>query len=203
MNRMLKFGLTAIALAAVAPAYAEDIEEEEPEGPIGWTPVAIGLATPVQLPWGLNRWDVFGLDVNLFYTDAPKLYGIGVGGLAELTRDRAIGLLVGGLANVAFDDVYGMRATLGLNYCSKSVYGAEVGLVGFRDTLHGLDVQLLGAYQSAVCGMQVGARPVWSPAERNGVGRLTRRARPAFRCDEARLSRSSSPRQYLNWRFCH
>jgi len=169
MNRMLKFGLTAIALAAVAPAYAEDIEEEEPEGPIGWTPVALGLATPVQLPWGLNRWDVFGLDVNLFYTDAPKLYGIGVGGLAELTRDRAIGLLVGGLANVAFDDVYGLRATLGLNYCAKSVYGAEVGLVGFRDTLHGLDVQLLGAYQSAVCGMQVGGLATVSAEESYGL----------------------------------
>ena len=155
MNRMLKFGLAAVTLAAIAPAYAEDIEEEE-EGPIGMTPVAIGLATPVQLPWGLNRWDVYGLDINLFYSDAPIMYGLDIGGLAELTRNKAKGLLVGGLANVAFDDVYGLRATVGLNYCAKGVWGAEVGLVGYRDNLHGLDVELLGAFQRTVCGMQVG-----------------------------------------------
>ncbi len=41
-------GLAALALAAVTPAFAQEVEEEE--GPIGFTPVAIGLATPVQLP---------------------------------------------------------------------------------------------------------------------------------------------------------
>ena len=156
MNRIVKAGVAAAALACVAPSFAQEAAgEEELEGAWGWTPVAIGIATPVQLPWGLNRWDVFGLDVNLFYSDAPKMYGIDVGGLAELTRDTAIGLLVGGLANVAFENVYGFRATLGFNYCEKDVYGVDAGLAGFRDTLRGLDVELLGAYQRNVCGMQV------------------------------------------------
>ncbi len=153
MNRMFKVGLAALALAAVTPAFAQEVEEEE--GPIGFTPVAIGLATPVQLPWGINRWDVFGLDLNVFYSDAPTMYGIDIGGLATLTRDKTMGLVVGGLGNVAFDDVYGLRATLGLEYCSKGVWGADLGLVGVRDDLHGLDVEFLGSYQRKVCGLQV------------------------------------------------
>ncbi len=153
MNRMLKIGLAALALTAVTPAFAQDVEEEE--GPVGFTPIAIGLATPVQLPWGINRWDVFGLDLNLFYSDAPKMYGIDVGGLATLTRDTTKALVVGGLANIAFENVYGVRATLGLEYCAKDVYGVDLGLVGVRDTFHGLDVELLGTYQRKVCGLQV------------------------------------------------
>ena len=62
MNRTIKIGFAALALAAVAPAFAQN--ETNAEGPVGYTPVAIGLATPVQLPWGLNRWDVYGLDLN-------------------------------------------------------------------------------------------------------------------------------------------
>lgn len=153
MNRMLKIGIAALALAAVTPAFAQEVEEEE--GPIGFTPVAIGLATPVQLPWGINRWDVFGLDLNVFYSDAPKMYGIDVGGLATLTRDTTKALVVGGLANLAFENVYGLRASLGLEYCAKGVYGADLGLVGVRDDLHGLDVEFLGTYQRKVCGLQI------------------------------------------------
>ena len=76
MNRTIKIGFAALALAAVAPAFAQN--ETNAEGPVGYTPVAIGLATPVQLPWGLNRWDVYGLDLNLFYSDAPTMVGLGI-----------------------------------------------------------------------------------------------------------------------------
>ena len=167
MNRMLKFGIVAAAIASAVPSFAQDVEEEE--GPIGWTPIALGIATPVQLPWGLNRWDVYGLDLNLFYSDAPKMYGLDIGGLAELTRNTAKGLLIGGLANVAFENVYGLRATFGLNYCEKDVYGADLGLVGFRDTLHGLDVNFLASYQTEVCGMQVSGLANVSTVESYGL----------------------------------
>lgn len=155
MNKMLKIGVASLALAAACPAFAQDVEEEVDSSVIGFTPVAIGLATPVQLPWGINRWDVFGLDFNLFYSDAPKMYGIDVGGLATLTRDTTIGLVVGGLANVSFANNYGLRVTCGLNYTEKSVWGADVGLIGFRDRICGLDVNLLGSFQNEACGLQV------------------------------------------------
>ena len=73
MNKMLKIGVAALAISAVCPAFAETVdvaEEETDSSVIGFTPVAVGLATPVQLPWGINRWDVFGIDFNLFYSFA-------------------------------------------------------------------------------------------------------------------------------------
>ena len=156
MNRMIKVGFAALALAAVTPSFAQEVEVEEDEGVVGYTAVALGLATPVQLPWGLNRWDVFGIDLNLFYSDAPKMYGLDIGGLATTTRDTAIGMIVGGLANLSYNaNVYGLRATLGLNYAEEHVYGADLGMVGVREHIHGLDVEFLGSYQQRMGGLQV------------------------------------------------
>lgn len=172
MNKMLKIGVAALAISAVCPAFAETVdvaEEETDSSVIGFTPVAVGLATPVQLPWGLNRWDVFGIDFNLFYSDAPKMYGIDFGGLATLTRDTTIGLVVGGLGNISFADIYGLRATCGINYTEKSVWGAEVGLIGVRDELVGLDVNLLGSFQQKVCGVQVSGLANFSKVKSHGL----------------------------------
>ena len=156
MNKILKIGVASLAISAVCPAFAqEEIEEEVESSVVGFTPIAVGIATPVQLPWGINRWDVFGLDFNLFYSDAPKMYGLDFGGLATLTRDDTIGLVAGGLANVSFADIYGLRATCGLNYTEKSVWGAEVGLIGFRENLVGFDANILGSFQQQVCGVQI------------------------------------------------
>ena len=154
MNRTFKFALAALALAAIAPANAQQSETSSSE-PVGWTPVALGLATPVQLPWGLNRWDVYGLDVNLFYSDAPDVIGLDVGGLATVVRKEMKGLQVGGLFNFNGEDVYGLRATLGLNLARRSVYGMEAGLLAFSDNVYGLSVHFLGAAQHNVSGLQV------------------------------------------------
>ena len=169
MNRIIKVGIAALAMAAVVPSFAQDIEIEEEEGPIGWTPVCIGLATPVQLPWGLDRWDVFGLDLNVFYSDAPKMYGLDIGGLATLTRDDMIGLQVSGLLNLACADVYGLRATLGLNFGCQSVYGMDAGLIAFRDKFYGFDAEFLGSAQREMCGLQIGGLANVSAVESYGV----------------------------------
>lgn len=169
MNKMLKIGVAALAISTVCPSFAQDVEEETDSSVIGFTPVAIGLATPVQLPWGLNRWDVFGLDFNLFYSDAPKMYGIDFGGLATLTRDTTVGLVVGGLGNFSFSDIYGLRVTCGLNYTEKSVWGADIGLLGVRDTLTGLDVNLLGSFQQQNCGLQVSGLANFAKVKSHGV----------------------------------
>ncbi|MBR0198047.1 MAG: hypothetical protein IJQ34_07920 [Kiritimatiellae bacterium] len=160
MKRMIKVGITALAISAIAPVYAQqaDVEAEEveeTEGSVGWTPIAIGLATPVQLPWGINKWDVYGLDFNLFYSDAPKMYGLDFGGFATVVRQDTLGVVIGGLFNGGFGDVYGLRATIGANFCSQTVYGAEFGLVGIRDKIYGVDANLLGSAQHNVCGFQM------------------------------------------------
>ena len=165
--KILKIGIAALAIAAVAPAFAQDIEEEE--GPAGWTPIAIGIATPVQLPWGLNCWDVYGLDLNLFYSDAPNVAGLDIGGFATVVRQKTYGAVFSALCNYANDDVYGLRATLGLNFARKSVYGAEMGLLAFRDKICGFDAHLLGNAQREQCGLQLGGLANVSEVESYGA----------------------------------
>ena len=126
MKKMLKIGAAALALAAVSPAFAAEVEEAETEyEAIGWTPIALGIASPVQFPWGRAMWDVFGLDFNILYTDAPKMYGLGIGGIAMATRNTMGGVQVSALCNWASADVIGVRATLGGN--SSAIVPASSG----------------------------------------------------------------------------
>ena len=158
MNKMMKLGFVALAVAATVPAFAEEAAEAEVENEyeaIGWTPIAIGIASPVQLPWGSHRWDVFGLDLNLLWTDAPKMYGLGIGGVAMATRDSLKGLQVSALCNWATSNVYGMRATLGGNLCWGTTYGVEAGLFGFRNDMWGWDTEFLGSYEDNFWGLQI------------------------------------------------
>lgn len=155
MNKVFKLGLVAAALAVVTPVFAAEVEEEE-EGAIGWTPIAIGIASPVQLPWGLARWDVFGLDLNVLYSDAPLMYGLGIGGVAMTCRDDMMGLQVSGLCNWNSKDIYGIRATLGANISFGTTYGADLGLFGYRADMWGFDAELVGNYQKNFWGLQIG-----------------------------------------------
>ncbi|MBQ6138000.1 MAG: hypothetical protein IJI73_11615 [Kiritimatiellae bacterium] len=167
MKNTIKFGLAALAVTAAASTFAGSSETKAEEAD-GWTPIAIGLATPVQLPWGLNRWDVYGLDLNVFYSDAPKMYGLDVGGLAAVTRDDMMGLQVSGLFNFGLADVYGLRATLGLNMCRGSVYGCDLGLIGFRNKIVGFDAEFLGSAQQEMYGLQIGGLANVSSVESYG-----------------------------------
>ena len=158
MKQTLKFGLAALAVAAVAPVFAAEEEEEtstEYEA-IGWTPIAIGIASPVQLPWGRAVWDVFGLDLNVLYSDAPKMYGLGIGGIAMATRDDMMGVQVSALCNWATKDVVGIRATLGGNITYGKTYGVEAGLFGYRPgEFWGWDTEFLGSYEDYMWGLEI------------------------------------------------
>lgn len=156
MKNMFKISLTAMALAAAFPAFAE-AEVEEEEGAVGWTPIAIGIASPVQLPWGMAKWDVFGLGLNALYTDAPKMYGLGIGGVAMTTRDTLKGLQLSALCNWNSVTAYGMRVTLGANIAFGDMYGVDVGAFGYRDgDFWGWDTEFIGSYQQSVWGVQIG-----------------------------------------------
>ena len=157
MKRTLKMGLAALAVAAVAPAFAADEEESATEyEAVGWTPIAFGIASPVQLPWGRAVWDVFGLDLNIIYSDAPKMYGLGIGGIAMATRDNMAGLQVSALCNWASKDVAGMRATVGGNIAYGNTYGVEAGLFGYRPAeFWGWDTEFLGSYDYYMWGLEI------------------------------------------------
>ena len=155
MNKCIKIVFAAAAITAAVPAFAEAGVEAEEEGVIGWTPAAVGLASPVQLPWGSHKWDVFGINLGIFWTDAPKLYGLDVTGFASATRNDLRGLKVNALCNWNDEDVYGMRATLGGNFCWGTEYGVDAGLFAVRKVMWGLDVEFVGSYQDEFHGVQI------------------------------------------------
>lgn len=159
MNKMMKLGVAALALAVAVPAFADEDEDEaiiraQHGGAVGYTAVSFALASPVALPWGIGRWDVFGLDLGILYADVVKMYGIGIGGLASTTRGDMIGLDVGGLFNYTDKDVYGIRATLGAEICNGTVYGLDAGGFGYHRKVVGADIELVGTMQEEIVGFE-------------------------------------------------
>ena len=82
--KFVKCGVAALAIAASSVAFAEnaDVTVENEYEAIGWTPIAVSLCSPVQIPWGSHTWDVFGFNLGILWSDTPKMYGLGLGSLA-------------------------------------------------------------------------------------------------------------------------
>ena len=158
MKKSVKFGIVALALAAVVPSFAEnaDVETESEYEAIGWTPIAVSLCSPVQIPWGSHTWDVFGLNLGILWSDTPKMYGLGLGTLAMANRDDVMGLETTAFCNWATKDVYGMRATLGANITFGTTYGVDMGAFAYRPgDMWGWDTEFLGSYTKNFWGLQI------------------------------------------------
>ena len=158
MKKSVKFGFVALALAATVPAFAEnaDVEVENEYEAIGWTPVAVSLCSPVQIPWGSHTWDVFGLNLGILWSDTPKMYGLGLGSIAMANRDDMFGLGLTALCNWNTTDVYGMRTTLGANVAFGTIYGVDIGAFSYRPgAMWGWDTEFLGNYGAKFWGLQI------------------------------------------------
>ena len=158
MKKSVKFGIAALALAVVIPSFAEnaDVEMESEYEAIGWTPIAVSLCSPVQIPWGSHTWDVFGLNLGILWSDTPKMYGLGLGTLAMANRDDVMGLETTAFCNWATKDVYGMRVTLGANIAFGTTYGVDMGAFSYRTgDMWGWDTEFLGAYTKNIWGLQI------------------------------------------------
>jgi len=158
MNKSMKVGIAAVVAALSVQVLAQDVkaESQSVDGVVGWTPIAFGVASPVQLPWGSHMWDVYGLDLNLLWADAPKMYGLGIGGGAMATRDTLKGVQFSAFCNWASADVYGVRMTLGGNFTFGTTYGVELGGFGFRQgDMWGWDMEFIGSYQPNFWGLQM------------------------------------------------
>jgi hypothetical protein len=143
-----KFVLAAVVSAmGIAPVLAQEAEESCSRAPrsYGWSVIAVGLATPVQIPWGLNKWDIFGLDLNLGYSDAPKMYGWEFALGANTARQRMAGLQTALGFNYTAEDAYGMAVSLfNMNRCKA--YGLSVDAVGYNNNFYGLEANIVGAF---------------------------------------------------------
>ncbi len=121
----------------------------------GWSVIALGLATPVQIPWGLDKWDIFGLDLNLGYSDAPKMYGWEVALGANVARQTFAGLQTAIGFNYSRDDAYGMAVSL-FNMNSWEFYGFSADAVGYTRNFYGLEANFVGAYtREDFAGLQI------------------------------------------------
>lgn len=145
MKQTIKFGIIAGALAALVSTQARAADTSKIES-YGWTPFGIGLATPVTIPWGFD-WDVFGMDVNVFYTDCNTMYGIEVGGGASVARKDMGGLMVAGGCNFVNGDAYGAEVSI-FNLNNGLLAGLGVDIFTMRRTTAGLTVDGIGAANS-------------------------------------------------------
>lgn len=140
------FLVCALAACATQSVWAEEEKEyagaPDPKS-YGYTVLAVGLATPLTLPWGWD-WDIFGLDVNLLYSDCCKMYGIEVGGLANCARNEMKGIQVALGCNFANRSAMGAMVSCA-NICNRGIYGLSVDAVGINRSFGGISVDVLGS----------------------------------------------------------
>ena len=155
--------VASVSFAAKSDSAKEDRNDaaEASEGrykapkSYGWTAVAIGLATPVQFPWGIEKWDVFGLDLNLGYSDAMEMCGWEFALGANTARKTFAGLQTALAFNYSNEDAYGLAVSL-YNMNNQEFYGLSVDAIGVSRNMYGLEANLIGAMTDRVMGgMQV------------------------------------------------
>ena len=149
MNRIVKCGLFAGALAALAaqPVLAQEEQRDFGGAPdpksYGYTVLMIGLATPVSLPWDFD-WDVYGLNVNLAYSDCNEMYGLEVAAVGSTARLDMIGLQAAAGCAFANRDAVGAQVAL-FTACNRTAYGLTVDAFGMTREFLGLRVDALAS----------------------------------------------------------
>ena len=152
--------LVSVAFAMVASvsfAAKSDVEVDASEGrykapkSYGWTTLAVGLATPVALPWGMEKWDVFGLDLNLGYSDAMEMCGWEFALGANAARKTFAGLQTALVFNYSNEDAYGLALSL-YNMNNDEFYGLSVDAIGVNRNMYGLEANLLGSMTDKTMG---------------------------------------------------
>ena len=147
MNRIVKCGLFAGALAALAaqPVLAQEEQRDFGGAPdpksYGYTVLMLGLATPVSLPWDFD-WDVFGLNANVAYSDCNKMYGLEVAAVGDTARLDMIGLQVAAGFCYANRDAVGAQVAL-VTLCNRTAYGLTVDAFSMNREFLGLRADVL------------------------------------------------------------
>lgn len=141
-----KLIVTCALAAAITPAVAADFERDfsnmQPDAKsYGWTPIKVGICSPVALPWGFD-WDTFGLDLDFVYSDSNKMYGWQVAGGATVARKDMLGIQTSLLFNMANRDAYGLQVAL-LNLGNRETYGLTIGAAGWNRDYYGVQINFL------------------------------------------------------------
>ena len=116
-----------------------------------WSPLGIGLAAPIQLPYMST--DIYGLRIGGFLGYNADVYGLDVGvtdmtagdfaGLQAAcftwTEGKVYGAQFGAVANVVRDKLIGFQAGC-VNVDWGEVWGLQVGCVNYDSTFLGIEV---------------------------------------------------------------
>lgn len=144
MKRLFKASaLAAVAAATALSASAAGRSTLPPPGTesYGYTPIALGIATPVQIPWGFT-WDVYALDASFFYADANEVTGLEISLGGCVSRTYMAGAQISGLCNYSDGDVYGLQTAIAC--VTDDVYGLQTSAFAMGKSMYGLQAGLLG-----------------------------------------------------------
>ena len=121
----------------------------------GYTALAVGLGTPVSLPWG-SDWDVFGLQLNLVYGECRLLRGVQIAGIANVAIREMRGVQAAFLFDYTPHDVWGWQFAVGGTYANR-VFGLQSALgINFTKELHGAQIGIVNYAEKCPGGFQVG-----------------------------------------------
>ena len=182
MMKSTKAMAVALAVALGFNGLANAAERTD-ERSWKWSPLGIGIAAPIQLPFiesdvyglrigglfGYNH-DVYGLDVGvaevcsgnfaglqasmLSWTEGDA-YGLQFGALANVVSGNSIALQAG-LVNVDHGDAGGLQ--LGFVNYDSNYKGAQVGVLNWNDLAsYGFELGLVNANQDEYFGWTFGA----------------------------------------------
>ena len=161
-----------IAVVLLATVTAAQQARAQASGASGWTPCALGLFYPVQVPD--ENYDVIGLRLNLIAGKHATVSGLDLG-LVNLSSVAENSIQVGALWNEVDGDLRGLQfsglfnvvdgAALGLqaagilNQSGKGsddvMGGGQIGLINIAGDATGLQIGGLNVSQNIV-GLQIG-----------------------------------------------
>ena len=121
----------------------------------GYTALAVGLGTPIALPWG-SDWDVFGLQLNLAYGECRFLRGVQMAGIANVAVREMRGVQAAFLFDYTPHDAWGWQFALGGTVAHRT-FGLQTALgVNLTEELHGAEMGLVNYAEKCNGGFKLG-----------------------------------------------
>lgn len=132
-----------------------DLSQDDTVAGAPWTAVALGIASPLQLPAVAWNWDVYGIRFSPFYSDGREMAGFDLGlagrncasfagwqiqGLGSWVRNDFTGWQIAGLADATLGNFAGWQIGGLCNYVKGSFDGWQIGAVNIDGSFAGWQI---------------------------------------------------------------
>ena len=143
MKKTLLAAALAVGVAGLAKAEEDRVW--------AWSPLGIGIAAPLQLPFtdsdiyglrlgGIFGWnaDMLGVDAGVVSLETAQMAGV-QGAAFTWTVESVYGIQAAAIANVVDGNVFGLQgASVNVDWCDA--WGIQVGVVDYCNSFHGVQV---------------------------------------------------------------